>query len=145
MSEQKQKFSANYAKDAEYQQGLRDFMEYRDLGIADATNGAFRAHVVRVKAEDKGGDHDMHTTGVHQHLCDFQMFYVIKGTIKFIYEGEGGVKTFGPGDCVLQPAGIVHNEISCSDDLELIEIYSPAVHETKSVDSDLMEQADAAD
>jgi len=145
MSEQKQKFSANYAKDAQYQQGLRDFMEYRDLGIADATNGAFRAHVVRVKAEDKGGDHDMHTTGVHQHLCDFQMFYVIKGTIKFVYEGEGGVKTFGPGDCVLQPAGIVHNEISCSDDLELIEIYSPAMHETKSVDSDLMEQADAAD
>jgi mannose-6-phosphate isomerase-like protein (cupin superfamily) len=145
MSEQKQKFSANYAKDAEYQQGLRDFMEYRDLGIADATNGAFRAHVVRVKAEDKGGDHDMHTTGVHQHLCDFQMFYVIKGSIKFIYEGEGGVKTFGPGDCVLQPAGIVHNEISCSDDLELIEIYSPALHETKSVDSDLMDQADAAD
>jgi len=145
MSDQKQKFFASYAKDAVYQQGLRDFMEYRDLGIAEATNGAVRAHVVRVKEEDKGGDHDMHTTGVHQHLCDFQMFYVLKGWIKFIYEGEGGVKTFGPGDCVLQPAGIVHNELSCSDDLELIEIYSPAVHETKSVDSDLMDQADAAD
>ena len=58
MSDEKQKFSASYAKDAVYQQGLRDFMEYRDLGIADATNGTVRAHVVRVKAEDKGGDHD---------------------------------------------------------------------------------------
>jgi uncharacterized protein YjlB len=31
---------------------------------------------------------------------------------------------------VLQPAGIVHNELDCSDDLELLEIYSPAVHPT---------------
>jgi uncharacterized protein YjlB len=31
---------------------------------------------------------------------------------------------------VLQPAGIVHNELDCSDDLELLEIYSPAVHQT---------------
>lgn len=144
MSEQKQKFSANYAKDSTYQTGLREFMEYRDLGITDATNGAFRAHVVRIKHDHKGTDHDMHTTGVHQHLCDFQMFYVIKGWIKFIYEDEGGVKTFGPGDCVLQPSGIVHNELSCSDDLELIEIYSPAMHETKGVDKDLMAQ-EAAD
>jgi hypothetical protein len=33
MSEQKQKFSASYAKDAVYRTGLREFMEYRDLGI----------------------------------------------------------------------------------------------------------------
>lgn len=146
MSDQKQKFSVSYAKDAVFQQGLREFMEYRDLGIADATNGAFRAHIVRIKDEHKGeGDHDMHTTGVHQHLCDFQMFYVLKGWVKFIYDGEGGAKTFGPGDCVLQPAGIVHNELACSDDLELIEIYSPAVHETRGVDKDLMVQEEAAD
>ncbi len=144
MSEQKQSFSASYAKDAVYHTGLREFMEYRDLGIADATNGLVRAHVVRVKSEHKGEDQDMHTTGVHQHLCDFQLFYVLKGWIKFIYEDEGGAKTFGAGDCVLQPAGIVHNELSCSDDLELIEIYSPAVHETKGVDKDLMAQ-EAAD
>jgi hypothetical protein len=30
----------------------------------------------------------------------------------------------------LQPAGIVHNELDCSDDLEVLEIYSPAIHET---------------
>ena len=132
MSDQKQKFSANYAKDASYESGLRGFMEYRDLGIADATHGQFRAHVIRVK-KDHTGDQDMHTTGLHQHLCDFQMFYVLKGWIKFIYEDEGEY-TFSAGDCCLQPAGIVHNELECSDDLEVLEIYSPAVHETVVVD-----------
>ena len=133
VTELKQKFSANYAKDAVYQQGLRSFMEYRDLGIADATHGKFRAHVIRVKDSEKGSDHDMHTTGAHQHMVDFQMFYVLKGWIKFIYEDQPGEMKFTAGDCVLQPAQIKHNEIACSDDLEVLEIYSPAVHETRSV------------
>ena len=115
-------------------------MEYRDLGIADATHGKMRAHVIRVK---QGGDtHDLHTTGLHKHECDFQMFYVLRGTIKFVYEGVGE-RTFGPGDCVLQPAGIVHNELECTDDLEVLEIYSPAVHPTVVVDK-LPEAVDAA-
>jgi uncharacterized protein YjlB len=75
----------------------------------------------------------MHTTGLHQHLCDFQMFYVLKGWVRFVYEGQEGELTFRAGDCVLQPAGIVHNEMACSDDLEILEIYSPAVHETRVV------------
>lgn len=132
MSEPKQKFSANFAKDAVYKTGLRSFMEYRDLGIEDATHGKFRAHVIRVKG-DHTGDQDMHTTGFHQHLLDFQMFYVIKGWIKFIYEGQGDPLTFRAGDCVLQPAAIVHNELECSDDVEVLEIYSPAAHETVAV------------
>jgi mannose-6-phosphate isomerase-like protein (cupin superfamily) len=132
MSDQKQLFSASFAKDAVYKPGLRSFMEYRDLGIEQATHGQFRAHVIRIK-QDAAGDHDLHTTGLHKHLCDFQMFYVLKGWIKFIYEGEGEY-TFNAGDCVLQPAGIVHNELDCSDDLEVLEIYSPAVHETVAFD-----------
>ena len=132
MSKEKQKFSVSYAKDGVYKNGLRDFMEYRDLGIDNATDGQFRAHVVRVK-QGRKGEQDMHTTGLHQHLCDFQMFYVLKGWVKFIYHGQDGELTFRAGDCVLQPAGIVHNELTCSDDLEILEIYSPAVHETRVV------------
>ena len=139
MINEKQKFSANYAKDAVYETGLRDFMEYRDLGIADATHGQIRAHVIRVK-QDRTGDQDLHTTGLHQHLCDFQMFYVLKGWIKFVYEGQEGEPTFRAGDCVLQPARIIHNELACSDDLEILEIYSPAVHETRGVEA-MPEQA----
>jgi mannose-6-phosphate isomerase-like protein (cupin superfamily) len=133
MGEPKQLFSASLAKDAVYKTGLRSFMEYRDLGIERATHGQFRAHVIRIKAE-AAGDHALHTTGLHRHLCDFQMFYVLKGWIKFVYEGEGEF-TFHAGDCVLQPAGIVHNELDCSDDVELLEIYSPAVHKTVTVEA----------
>src|SRR5262249_25055358 len=84
MSETKQRFSASLAKDAVYRPGLRSFMEYRDLGIEAATHGRFRAHVIRIKP-DAAGDHDLHTTGLHRHLCDFQMFYVLKGWIRFVY------------------------------------------------------------
>ena len=139
MSEPKQLFTANLAKDAVYKQGLRSFMEYRDLGIETATHGKFRAHVIRIK-KDAGGHDELHTTGLHQHLCDFQMFYVLKGWIKFVYENEGEY-TFHAGDSVLQPAAIVHNELDCSDDLEVLEIYSPAVPETVVLDK----MVDAAD
>ena len=140
MSGDKQLFSASLAKDAVYKTGLRSFMEYRDLGIEKATHGQFRAHVIRIKKES-AGNHDLHTTGLHAHRCDFQMFYVLKGWIKFVYEGQGE-HLFHAGDCVLQPAGIVHNELDCSDDLEVLEIYSPAVHETVVVEK--MAEAAAA-
>jgi mannose-6-phosphate isomerase-like protein (cupin superfamily) len=128
MSGAKQHFSVSRAEDAVYKTGLRSFMEYRDLGIEQATQGRFRAHVIRIK-HDSYGAHDLHTTGLHQHECDFQMFYVLKGWIRFVYEGQGE-HTFHAGDCVLQPPGIVHNELECSDDVEVLEIYSPAQHET---------------
>ena len=133
MSETQQQFSFSLAKDAVYKTGLRSFMEYRDLGIDAATQGQFRAHVIRIK-KDAGGEHALHTTGLHRHLCDFQMFYVLKGWIKFVYAGHGE-HTFQAGDCVLQPPGIVHNELDCSDDIEVLEVYSPAVHKTEVVGS----------
>jgi len=87
--------------------------------------------VIRIKRE-AAGDHDLHTTGLHRHHCDLQMFYVLTGWIKFVYEGHGE-HTFSAGDCVFQPPGIVHNELECSDDLEVLEVYSPAVHKTEVV------------
>jgi mannose-6-phosphate isomerase-like protein (cupin superfamily) len=131
MSGEKQLFSASLAKDAVYKTGLRSFMEYRDLGVERATHGQFRAHVIRIR-KDGPGAHDLHTTGLHSHKCDFQMFYLLKGWMRFVYEGQGE-HTFHAGDCVVQPAGIVHNELECSDDVEVLEIYSPAVHETVKV------------
>ena len=140
MSEPKQLFSASLASEAVYKSGLRSFMEYRDLGIEQATHGRFRAHVIRIKPEAEGA-HELHTTGLHRHECDFQMFYVLQGWIRFVYEKEGE-RTFQAGDCVLQPPGIVHNELECSDDIEVLEIYSPAVHPTVVLDS--MPEAAAA-
>ena len=86
---------------------------------------------MRVKKEFKG-DQEIHTTGFHRHLVDFQMYYVLNGWVKFIYDGEGEL-TFNKGDCVMAPAAIKHNEISCSDDFEALEILSPAKHETVKV------------
>ena len=124
-------FSVSFAKDATFKPGLRPFLEYRDLGIKGATRGRFRAHVVRVR---NGEDHgDLHTTGLHRHQLDFQMIYILKGWIRFTYAGHG-THTFGPGDCCLQPPGIVHNELECSDDLELLEIMSPADFKTVALD-----------
>ena len=132
MDKPKQLFSAGLAKDAVWKTGLRSFMEYRDLGVDNATHGEFRAHVIRIK-KDGPGAHDLHTTGLHRHECDFQMFYVLKGWMKFVYEGQGE-HVFHAGDCVVQPAGIVHNELDCSEDVEILEIYSPAVHPTVVVE-----------
>src|SRR4029453_11837259 len=111
MSDAKQLFSVSRAEGAQYKTGLRSFMEYRDLGIENATHGQFRAHVVRIK-KDGPGAHDLHTTGLHQHQCDFQMFYVLKGWMKFVYEGRGE-KPFHAGNCLLRRAGMLHNGLDC--------------------------------
>jgi len=118
------KFSAAHAKDAVYKEGgLRSCFEYRDLGIAEATGGKAMAHIVRAKPGPHGG------FGWHRHHLDFQMYYVLRGWVKFDYEGVG-VVTAEAGSCVHQPPGIRHAELDHSDDLELIEITLPGSFET---------------
>ena len=135
MSENKQSFCANLSKDAKFEKGLRSCFEYRDLGVSNDTNGQFHAAVIRV-TDDAKGDQDIRTTGMHRHECDFQMFYVLKGWVTMDYEGVGEI-TLHEGDCCLQPAGIAHNEIRCSEDNETLEIYSPAVHKTVALQEDI--------
>ena len=123
-----QKFSHHDGDKSEFEQrGLRSYFEYRDLGIADASNGEVIAHVIRAKEGSNA------TGDWHVHDCNFQMYYVIKGWINFEYEGHG-FKTAKAGDCVMQPAGIRHREMEHSEDLELIEIVSPADFQSRMVD-----------
>ena len=127
MSTNEQKFCINYAKDAPFKSGgLRDYLEYRDLGIDAATKGRYGAQVIRAKEACAGGK------GRHTHDLDFQLVYVLNGWIEFAYGGEGEFR-LGPGDSVLQPSGIKHELLACSDDCEVLEITSPAefgtVHE----------------
>lgn len=131
MEKTDQKFCASFAKEAKWDAGPRSFFEYRNLGIGDATHGAFHAHVIRLR---EPGSHGHRGTGPHKHDLKFQMFYVLKGWIRFRYEGQG-VVTFNAGDCCLQPPNIKHDEMGCSDDIEILEITSPADFETTPVAS----------
>jgi len=123
--DQKMRFSVSHAKDAQWDRGLRAFFEYRDLGIKDATAGKVVAHVIRAIP----GVHAMPQR--HHHEVEFQMVYVLKGWIRFDYEGVGEV-TLTAGSCVHQPRGIRHTELGHSDDLELVEIVSPAEFGTEN-------------
>lgn len=119
-----QAFSIAHADQGAFEgQGLRAFFEYRDLGIAGATSGRYGAHVIRAVP----GRHS--EAAWHTHDLDFQMVYVTRGWVVFEYEGEGE-HILREGSCVLQPPGIRHREVRHSDDLELIEITSPAAFET---------------
>lgn len=99
--------------------GLRPFFVYRDLGMAEATGGRYHAHVIRAAQAPTDG------TGRHRHRLDFQMVYVLKGWVKFWYEGKGEV-LMKAGVAVHQPPGILHELMACSDDCEMLEITSPA-------------------
>lgn len=120
----KQRFHISRAKDASFAtDGLRPFFSYRDLGIGEATQGRYHAHVIRAEQLGEKG------TGRHLHRLDFQIVYILKGWVTFEYEGEGNVR-LEAGDCVLQPPEIRHELTSFSRDLEMLEITSPAEFET---------------
>lgn len=115
-----QSFTISHADGSSFHsEGLRAFFEYRKLGIDEASGGRFDAHVIRAVP-------GMHSEAKwHTHDLDFQMVYVTRGWVVFEYEGEGE-HILRNGSCVLQPPGIRHREVRHSDDMELIEIVSPA-------------------
>ena len=123
-----QRFAVSHAADATFELGLRPFFEYRDLGIAQATNGQVVAHVIR--AVPGAG----FSSQPHLHRTQFQLVYVLKGWIEFEYEGQGVVRLVA-GDSVHQPPGIRHRELGHSDDLELLEVVMPADFKTELVDA----------
>ncbi|HUJ73679.1 MAG TPA: cupin domain-containing protein [bacterium] len=123
------KFSVSHLRDAQFtKQGLRSFFEYRDLGIAQATGGRF--HAVVVRATQAGHE----STGIHFHDLDFQLIYILKGWLKAEYRGQGVVK-LEAGSCLHNPPGNPHNVFEYSEDLEFLEVTTPAEYPTVEVDS----------
>ncbi|APX10980.1 cupin domain-containing protein [Tateyamaria omphalii] len=124
-----QAFTVSHADGGAFEsEGLRPFFEYRQLGIGEATNSAYGAHVIRAVP-------GMESPGTwHSHDLDFQLVYVTRGWVVFEYEGQGE-HVLRVGSCVLQPPQIVHREFRHSDDLELIEITAPATFTTQEEDA----------
>ena len=112
-------FALSHARDAEWNEGLRDFFAYRDLGVAEATGGRVGAHVIRARgASQTAGDR-------HHHTLDFQLVYVLRGWVEFEYEGVGRVR-LEQGSSIVQPPGIRHQELAHSEDVEMLEVTLPA-------------------
>lgn len=123
-------FVHHEAAGAQWTPGLRKIFEYRDLGIEQGTGGDYVAHVIRANGESEEGQiHDWHL-----HECNFQMVYILRGWVTFEYEGVGQ-RTLRAGDCINQVPRLRHREVECSDDLEMLEIVSPANFETRIVDA----------
>jgi quercetin dioxygenase-like cupin family protein len=119
-------FHVSSAKDAEFTDDqFRDWLISRDLGLAQATNGAYGGQITR--ARELG-----HSTGPHSHEMTFQIVYVLKGWVKFWYEGEGEF-VLSEGDFVYHPPTAVHDLRDYSEDVELLEIYAPAHPRTIAV------------
>jgi quercetin dioxygenase-like cupin family protein len=118
----KGKFVVEHERDAHWDRGLRAYFEYRDLGIAKATQGRVMAQVIRPYGEKLRGDE-------HYHVLDFQMVYVLAGWARVWLEGVGEV-TLEKGSSMYQQPGIKHRVLEYSADYTVIEITMPAEFET---------------
>jgi len=98
-------------------------MQYRDL-IPGRLNGSFIGSHIRILNGGPVPDY------VHFHKIRFQMIFCYKGWVKVAYEAQSETMTMRPGDCFLQPPGIRHQVLECSDGMEVIEITCPAEHDT---------------
>ena len=118
------RFRVSHLKGARFERrGLRNYFEYRDLGIRDATRGKVVAHVIRARpGKAPHGEW-------HRHDADVQFVYVLKGWVLFEYEGVGKVR-MKAGSCFYQPPSIRHRELAHSKDLEMIEVVAPASFRT---------------
>ena len=122
----KQRIAISHHREEDFKaDGLRAYAHYRDLGIADATHGLARAHVIRLI----GPCNPEEVSKLHFHDVDFQMVYVLKGWVKTYMEGQGEMM-MKEGGCWTQPPRIRHMILDYSDDVELLEVILPADFKT---------------
>src|SRR5215813_8498231 len=64
----RQRFVVSHHREEDFEGGLRRYAKYRDLGIAQATNGMVRAHVIRFVPPCRPEE----VSKRHYHDVDFQ-------------------------------------------------------------------------
>jgi len=122
----KQRVAISHHREEDFKaDGLRTYAKYRDLGIADASNGLARAHVIRLI----GPCNPAEVAKLHFHDVEFQMVYVLKGWVKTYMEGQGET-LMQQGSAWTQPPRIKHLIMDYSDDVELLEVVLPAEFKT---------------
>ncbi|HKS20184.1 MAG TPA: cupin domain-containing protein [Bradyrhizobium sp.] len=122
----KQRVAISHHREEDFKaDGLRAYAKYRDLGIADATDGLAQAHVIRLI----GPCNPAEVSKLHYHDVEFQMVYVLKGWVKTYMEGEGET-LMKQGSAWTQPPRIKHLIMDYSDDVELLEVILPAEFKT---------------
>ena len=122
----KQRVAISHHREEDFRaDGLRAYAKYRDLGVAEATHGLARAHVVRLI----GPCDPAEVSKLHYHDVEFQMVYVLKGWVKTYMEGEGET-LMKQGSAWTQPPRIRHLIMDYSDDVELLEVILPAEFRT---------------
>jgi mannose-6-phosphate isomerase-like protein (cupin superfamily) len=122
----KQRIAISHYRDEDFKaDGLRTYAKYRDLGIAEASHGLARAHVIRLI----GPCNPAEVSKLHFHDVEFQMVYVLKGWVKTYMEGQGET-LMKQGSSWTQPPRIRHLILDYSDDVELLEIILPAEFKT---------------
>jgi quercetin dioxygenase-like cupin family protein len=120
-----QRFTVSHLDASAFAQGLRRYAQYRDLGISAATGGLVQAHVVRFQPPFRAEE----VAIPHYHDVEFQMIYVLKGSMTSEFEGQGTI-TMRAGSCWIQPPRIKHKVVDYSDDCEVLEIVLPADFKT---------------
>jgi len=122
----KQRIAISHHRDEDFKaDGLRAYAKYRDLGIAEASNGLARAHVIRLI----GPCNPAEVSKLHFHDVEFQMVYVLKGWVKTYMEGQGET-LMKEGSAWTQPPRVKHLIMDYSDDVELLEVILPAEFKT---------------
>ena len=122
----KQRVAISHHREEDFRaDGLRSYAQYRDLGIAEASQGLARAHVIRLI----GPCDPAQVSKLHFHDVDFQMVYVLKGWVKTYMEGQGET-LMKEGSSWTQPPRIKHLIMDYSDDVELLEVILPAEFKT---------------
>ncbi len=110
--------------------GLRPFLEYRDLGLAQVTNGRVGGTIGRaIKKFEPGGGAKRHF-----HKVEFHMIYVMRGWFRTEFEGLGEVAV-NQGDCIAYQGDIPQEHIEYSDDFEVMQITMPADYVTENIEA----------
>lgn len=109
--------------------GLRPFLEYRDLGLDEASEGKASATIGRVirKFEPGGG------AKRHYHETAYHLIFVLRGWFRSQFEGLGEV-TLREGDSLAYRGEIPQAHVEYSDDFQVLQITAPANFRTVTLE-----------